>query len=82
MDDVSLGTTKGNSGIVYAGYDNKPGSMHAKFWWKGNQMFRDLDRELRFGYQVDSSLVLAVKEVERAILIKLLERGRTNGAKR
>lgn len=38
-DDVSQGATKGNSGIVHAGYDDKPGSVRAKFCWKGNQMF-------------------------------------------
>ena len=37
-DDVSQGATKGNSGIVHAGYDDKPGSLHAKFCWPGNQM--------------------------------------------
>ena len=33
------GATKGNSGIVHAGFDDKPGSVRAKFCWKGNQMF-------------------------------------------
>lgn len=55
-DDVSQGATKGNSGIVHAGYDDAPGSLHAKFCWPGNQMFPQLDRELRFGYQLNGSL--------------------------
>lgn len=38
-DDVSQGATKGNSGIVHAGYDDKPGTKRAKYCWKGNQMF-------------------------------------------
>ena len=38
-DDVSQGATKGNSGIVHAGYDDKPNTNRAKFCWKGNQMF-------------------------------------------
>ena len=37
-DDVTQGATKGNSGIVHAGYDDKPGSRRADFCWKGNQM--------------------------------------------
>ena len=37
-DDVTQGATKGNSGIVHAGYDDKPGSRRAEFCWKGNQM--------------------------------------------
>ena len=38
-DDVTQGATKGNSGIVHAGYDDKPGSRRAEFCWKGNQMY-------------------------------------------
>lgn len=38
-DDVSQGATKGNSGIVHAGYDDKPNTNRAKYCWKGNQMF-------------------------------------------
>lgn len=81
-DDVSQGATKGNSGIVHAGYDDKPGSLHAKFCWPGNQMFPQLDRELRFGYQLNGSLVLATSEAEVKILDELMERGRKNGVQR
>jgi hypothetical protein len=38
-NNVSQGATKGNSGIVHAGYDNKPDTNHAKYCWPGNQMF-------------------------------------------
>ena len=38
-DDVSQGATKGNSGIVHAGYDDKPGTVKSKYCWPGNQMF-------------------------------------------
>ena len=34
-DDVCQGATKGNSGIVHAGYDDTPGSTRAKLCWKG-----------------------------------------------
>lgn len=71
----------GNSGIVHAGYDDKPGTNRAKFCWKGNQMFAQLDKELRFGYQRNGSLVLATKGQE-SILEELMERGRTNGVER
>jgi glycerol-3-phosphate dehydrogenase len=78
-DDVSQGATKGNSGIVHSGYDDKPGSLHAKFCWPGNQMFEQLDRELRFGYQKNGSLVLATNQNEIKILEELLDRGNRNG---
>ena len=78
-DDVSQGATKGNSGIVHAGYDDKPGSVRAKFCWSGNQMFPKLDRELRFGYQKNGSLVVATNHKEVEVLNDLMERGRING---
>ena len=81
-DDVSQGATKGNSGIVHSGYDDEPGTNRAKYCWKGNQMFRQLDRDLRFGYQRNGSLVLAFHEAEVDILHQLLERGRSNGVQR
>lgn len=78
-DDVSQGATKGNSGIVHSGYDDLPGSLRAKFCWSGNQMFEQLDKELRFGYQRNGSLVLARNDKEILVLEELLERGRVNG---
>lgn len=80
-DDVTQGATKGNSGIVHAGYDDKVGSVRAKFCPKGNQMFPDLDRELHFGYEKTGSLVLATSDEELKVLDELLERGKINGVK-
>jgi L-2-hydroxyglutarate oxidase LhgO len=81
-DDVCQGATKGNSGIVHAGFDDKPGSTRARLCWKGNQMFPGLDAELHFGYQLTGSLVVARGEEEEAHLRELLERGKINGVER
>jgi hypothetical protein len=78
-DDVSQGATKGNSGIVHAGYDDTPGSVRSQHCWKGNQMFAQLDRELHFGYQKNGSLVLATNDVEVQELHHLYQRGIQNG---
>jgi glycerol-3-phosphate dehydrogenase len=78
-DDVTQGATKGNSGIVHAGFDDTPGTNRAKFCWKGNQMFEKLDKELHFGYQKNGSLVVAKTEAEVAHLSDLKKRGETNG---
>ena len=78
-DDVSQGATKGNSGIIHAGFDDKPGSVRAKYCWAGNQMFPQLDRELHFGLQLTGSLVVAKCDEDRATLEELMERGRQNG---
>ena len=80
-DDVTQGATKGNSGIVHAGFDDKPGSIRAKYCWKGNQMFPQLDRELHFGYQKNGSLVIAKSAEDEATLRELLARGEKNGVK-
>ncbi len=78
-DDVSQGATKGNSGIIHAGYDDKPNTMRSKFCWSGNQMFPKLDRELKFGYVKNGSLVIARCDADYAHLNKLLLRGQENG---
>ena len=78
-DDVCQGATKGNSGIVHAGFDDTPGSVRAKLCWKGNQMFAELDRDLHFGYQLTGSLVVARGPEEEETLKDLLKRGETNG---
>lgn len=78
-DDVTQGATKGNSGIVHAGFDDKPGTMRSRFCWPGNQMFAQLDRELHFGFEKTGSLVIAKDADECKVLNELLERGKTNG---
>ena len=78
-DDVTQGATKGNSGIIHAGFDDKPGSLRAKFCPTGCRMYPKLDEELHFGYQKNSSLVIAKSPQDEAHLEKLLEQGRVNG---
>merc|ERR1719352_639682 len=80
-DDVCQGATKGNSGIVHAGYDDTPGSTRAKLCWKGNQMFPALDEDLHFGYQLTGSLVVASSADDELFLEELMRRGDTNGVK-
>ena len=43
-DDVSQGATKGNSGIVHAGYDDTPGTNRAKYWYVELTICFGLDR--------------------------------------
>lgn len=80
-DDVTQGATKGNSGIIHAGFDDKPGSVRAKYCWPGNQMFPQLDRELHFGFQRNGSLVVAKSDADVAVLKELLDRGGKNGVR-
>ncbi|HAE61889.1 MAG TPA: FAD/NAD(P)-binding oxidoreductase [Eubacteriaceae bacterium] len=79
--DVSNGTSKANSGIVHGGYDAAPGTLKAKLCVKGNQMFKQLDSELKFGYNKCGSYVLAFDEDDHKEILKLYEKGVKNGVK-
>eukprot|EP01083_Nonionella_stella_P034247 93771_1 len=78
-NDVSQGASKGNSGIVHAGYDDQPGTLKSKFCWKGNQMFAELDKDLKFGFNKNGSLVIAKSDSECNHLKELYNRGLKNG---
>ena len=77
--DVAEGATKANSGIVHAGYDAVPGSQKAKYNVLGAQMYPGLCRQLGVPYRRNGSLVIGFDEAEREHLVRLKERGETNG---
>lgn len=78
-NDVSVGTTKANSGIVHAGFDAVPGTKKAKYNVAGNAMFDELSKELDFPFRRNGSMVLCFDENERSGLEELYERGVANG---
>ena len=41
-EDVCIGITRANSAVVYAGYDNKPGSRKAEMTVRGNGNYESL----------------------------------------
>jgi len=77
-DDVSNGSTKGNSGIIHSGYDPMPNSLMAKFNVAGNKMYKAMCKRLSVGYKSCGTLVVA-REEEKEKLNLLMERGKTNG---
>lgn len=78
-NDVSCGASKANSGIIHGGYDAKNGSVKSSFVRKGNQMFKELNDKLHFGYEECGSMVLAFSEEENRVLKTLIENGKKNG---
>ena len=50
-NDVCMGQSKANSGIVHAGFDAKEGSLKAKFNVSGNKMMPEVCRELGVKYK-------------------------------
>ncbi len=77
--DVCEGTSKANSGIVHAGFDNEPGSVMAKMNVRGNAMMEQLAKELDFSFKRNGSLVLCFDEKDMDKLERLLEKGKKNG---
>ena len=64
-NDVCMGASKANSGIVHAGFDAPAGSLKAKFNVLGNKMMADVCRELGVKYRNNGSIVAAFSEEEK-----------------
>ncbi len=78
-EDVSVGTTRANSGIVHGGYDPEPGTYKARYNIEGSRLFSVWAKELGFEYSNNGSLVVAFSDEERPMLEELYERGLANG---
>ena len=78
-NDVAMGASKANSGIVHAGYDAKPGSLKAKFNVLGNRMMEGVCADLGVKFRRNGSLVVAFSEEEISTLHALKARGEENG---
>lgn len=78
-EDVCVGTSKANSGIIHAGFDARPGSLKAKLNVEGNTWMDTWARELDVPFHRNGSLVLCFQKEEEGKLRELLERGRANG---
>ena len=78
-NDVAMGASKANSGIVHAGYDAKPGSLKAKFNVLGNRMMEDVCADLGVKFRRNGSLVVAFSGEEISTLHALKARGEENG---
>lgn len=78
-DDVANGTSKANSGIVHGGYNEKHGSVKAKFSLAGNRMFAQLDKELHFGFSQIGSLLIGFDDHDAEEIRKIYENGIKNG---
>lgn len=77
--DVSEGISKGNSGIVHAGYNEKIGTLKAKLNIEGNKIFDDLSRDLQFPFKRNGAFILAFSDEEMKTLEGLKENGEKLG---
>ncbi len=78
--DVSLGTSKANSGIIHAGFHHDRKYLKTRLEVDGNVMFDRLRKELDFPFKRCGILVVAMKDEDMKYLSTLFEQGRENGA--
>lgn len=78
-DDVAMGTSKANSGIVHAGFDAKTGSNKAIYNVLGARMFDELSKELDFPFRRNGAMVLCFDKSGEPKLKALYDQGVANG---
>lgn len=77
--DVCTGITRANSAVVYAGYDNKPGSLKAEMTVRGNANMEALCRELEVPFSRCGSLLVTYDEGSIPKMKRKLDHGVKNG---
>ena len=78
-DDIALGASKANGGLVHAGYDPAPGTMKAKMNARGCELYGTWSEELGFLFHRTGSLVLGFTDEDLATLEHLRDNGLANG---
>ena len=79
QNDVAMGATRANSGIVHAGFDAEVGSFKARFNVAGSKMMKRVTDELGVKYKNNGSLVVGFSDADRKHIEKLVARGIENG---
>lgn len=77
-NDVSMGASKANSGIIHGGFDPVPGTLKAEMNTEGVPLLYAAAKELSVPYKNNGSMVLAFGEEEEKTLKMLYERGKQN----
>ncbi|MCW4041459.1 MAG: NAD(P)/FAD-dependent oxidoreductase [Candidatus Bathyarchaeota archaeon] len=77
--DIAFGSTKANSGIIHAGYDDSPHTMKARLCAYGNTLWPTLAQQLRIPFTQPGSLVIATAIEDYTSLETLQKRGQQNG---
>ena len=78
-EDVCTGVSRANTGIVYAGYDTKPGTLKTRLCVRACREMDALCRELDVPFSRCGSLMVACGERAEAVLRKKRADGLENG---
>ncbi|MEA4823304.1 MAG: NAD(P)/FAD-dependent oxidoreductase [Clostridiaceae bacterium] len=77
--DLCFGTSGRNSGVLHAGFNNKPGSLMSRFCLEGNREFDRVARELDIPLKRTGKLVVGFDEDDRAALERMIAQGKAGG---
>ncbi len=78
--ELPSGASRANSSMIHGGFDDKPGTVKAKFCVPGNKLWHKLKDELDIHLDECGSYVCAFTDEEKLHLEKLLAQGNANGA--
>jgi len=79
--DTAFGISGRNSGVLHAGFNNKPGSFMAKLCVQGSEGFEREAAELDLPFKKTGKLIIARFEEDLGRLEKLKEQGEANGVR-
>ena len=77
--DVSRGISKANTGIIYTGYDNRPGTRKSKLCVQANEAFDALARQLDVPFSRPGSLMISYGPHADQVLRRKYEDGMRAG---
>ena len=77
--DVAYGTSGRMSGVVHAGFNNKTGTLMAKFCVEGNRGFEKICKELSIPYNKTGKVLVAFDDDDMKALEGIIARGIENG---
>lgn len=78
-NDIAMGASKANGGMVHAGYDPAPGTVKASVNARGCALYSQWAEELNFSFKRPGSMVLAFTPEEQNHLEVLKANGEANG---
>ena len=80
--DVAFGISGRNSGVLHAGFNNRPGSLMAKLCVLGSEGFPSEAENMGIRFQNTGKLVIARHEEDLPKLQKLKDQGEANGVRK
>lgn len=78
-NDIAMGASRANSGIVHGGYDPVPGTLKAKLNSQGVELLFEAAEQLHVPYKRNGSMVCAFSAEEEPLLEELYQQGQENG---